>query len=175
MKKIFQILKLIFYAKKVWSRPNKVDILIYDNNFSEYFVKKFSNYKCDILFLRGENINIFIIFKLIFSFKFKNLILNYSKLYIETAQPKIIITGTDNNINFYKLKNQVDKLKFKTVVVQNAHRTLTTPDILNYFENFDEKKLLGNVFHITKERLACQMKTWINPDKTIEVEIVNLD
>ncbi len=41
--------------------------------------------------------------------------------------------------------------------------------------NFDEKKLLGNVFHITKERLACQMKTCINPDETIEVEIVNLD
>ncbi len=43
---------------------------------------------------------------------------------------------------------------------------------------FDEKKLLGNVFHITKERLACQVKDFSRKDleeALIEIEIVNLD
>ena len=42
--------------------------------------------------------------------------------------------------------------------------------------NFDEKKLLGNVFHITKERLACQVfPDQGTDDHTISVEIINLD
>jgi len=42
--------------------------------------------------------------------------------------------------------------------------------------NFDEKKLLGNVFHITKERLSCQVKVIKQSDKnSFEIEILNLD
>jgi len=42
--------------------------------------------------------------------------------------------------------------------------------------NFDEKKLLGNVFHITKERLACQVKPiGGSDDKDLTVEVVNFD
>ena len=42
--------------------------------------------------------------------------------------------------------------------------------------NFDEKKLLGNVYHITKERLSCQVTAIKqNETDTIEIEIVNLD
>lgn len=33
--------------------------------------------------------------------------------------------------------------------------------------NFEEKQLLGNVFHITKERLACQ--TYLTGDVTIDI------
>lgn len=45
--------------------------------------------------------------------------------------------------------------------------------------NFEEKKLLGNVYYITKERLACQVHSnkseSIESSEKIEVEIVNLD
>ena len=42
--------------------------------------------------------------------------------------------------------------------------------------NFDEKKLLGNVFHITKERLACQLiPNQGSEGQLITLEIVNLD
>ena len=42
--------------------------------------------------------------------------------------------------------------------------------------NFEEKKLLGNVYFITKERLACQVECQsVENDDSIEIEIVNLD
>jgi len=42
--------------------------------------------------------------------------------------------------------------------------------------NFEEKKLLGNVYYITKERLACQVKcSETVSDEVSEMEIVNLD
>ena len=46
--------------------------------------------------------------------------------------------------------------------------------------NFDEKKLLGNVYFITKERLACQTKFLSNTSEgesidQVQIEIVNLD
>ncbi len=46
--------------------------------------------------------------------------------------------------------------------------------------NFKEKKLLGNVYYITKERLACQVHSKKGESidaasEKIEVEVVNLD
>ena len=42
--------------------------------------------------------------------------------------------------------------------------------------NFEEKKLLGNVYHITKERLSCQvLPTEVQDEEVFEIEIVNLD
>lgn len=56
-------------------------------------------------------------------------------------------------------------------------KVLSNPKLINSV-TFDEKKLLGNVFHITKERLACQVKDFLPEnldDPSIEIEIVNLD
>ena len=44
--------------------------------------------------------------------------------------------------------------------------------------NFEEKKLLGNVYFITKERLACQTYAKAESDEemeSVEIDIVNLD
>lgn len=38
---------------------------------------------------------------------------------------------------------------------------------------FEEKKLLGNVFFITKERLACQTK--VTDKDSVAIEVINLD
>jgi ferredoxin, 2Fe-2S len=44
--------------------------------------------------------------------------------------------------------------------------------------NFEEKKLLGNVYYITKERLACQLIMSSETEESsseAEIEVVNLD
>ena len=44
--------------------------------------------------------------------------------------------------------------------------------------NFEERKLLGNVYFITKERLACQTRARDDIDgdiENVEIDIVNLD
>lgn len=46
------------------------------------------------------------------------------------------------------------------VVVSDGDLNLQEP-------TFEEKQLIGNVFHITKERLACQ--TYLNGDVTIDL------
>jgi ferredoxin len=46
------------------------------------------------------------------------------------------------------------------VVIKNGHQNLQEP-------NFEEKQLLGNVFHITRERLSCQ--TFLTGDITIDI------
>ena len=154
MKKLLKIFKFILFSEKQWLKPKKVDILFYDHSMSDIIKDKLSNYKYDILYLRGEKLNIYIIIKLILSFKYKNLFLNYCKLYIQFSHPKIIITAIDNNINFYKLQNQIKSIKFKTIVIQNAHRTCTAPDILNYYENFDQKNLSADFFLCFNEAIG---------------------
>lgn len=146
MKRIINLFKFIIKAKKIWTKPNKSKVLIYDYNLSEYFKEKILKLDSEILHLRGETINMFILIKLIKKLKFKNLLLNYSILYIKEVRPKIIITGTDNNLNFYDLQNQIKCFKFKSIVIQNGHRTLTGPDILNYFDSFNDKNYRADFF-----------------------------
>lgn len=47
-----------------------------------------------------------------------------------------------------------------TVVIKKGDSHLQEP-------TFEEKQLIGNVFHITKERLACQ--TYLSGDVTIDI------
>ena len=55
------------------------------------------------------------------------------------------------------------------VIVKSGEKNMT--DV-----NFSEKKLLGNVYYITKERLACQIYAAPSgEDGGSTVEIVNLD
>ena len=154
MKKLLKIFKFILFSEKQWLKPKKVDILFYDYSMSDIIKDKLSNYKYDILYLRGEKLNIYIIIKLILSFQYKNLFLSYCKLYIQFSHPKIIITAIDNNINFYKLHYKIKSIKFKTIVIQNGYRTCTHPDILNYYENFDQKNLSADFFLCFNEAIG---------------------
>ena len=144
MKKIYKILKIIFNIKFIWSKPKHSDILIYDANMVEYISPYITKYKSDIIHTRLEKIYVYILIKLLVKFSLKNLLLNYTKIFIELSKPKIIITATDNDINFYKLKMEVKSVKFKTIAIQNGHRTLTYPDILNYYKDFNESKFASD-------------------------------
>ena len=144
MKKIYKILKIVFNAKFIWSKPKHSDILIYDSNMVEFISPYITKYKSDIIHTRLEKIYLYILMKLLIKFSLKNLLLNYTKIFIELSKPKIIITATDNDINFYKLKMEVKSVKFKTIAIQNGHRTIDVPDILNYYKDFNESKLASD-------------------------------
>ena len=144
MKKIYKILKIIFDAKFIWSKPKHSDILIYDSNMAEFISPYITKYKSDIIHTRLEKIHLYILMKLLIKFSLKNLLLNYTKTFIELSKPKIIITATDNDINFHKLKMEVKSVKFKTIAIQNGHRTITSPDILNYYEDYNKSKLASD-------------------------------
>ena len=58
---------------------------------------------------RGEKVNLYILFKALLTFKFS--VQKYYEVFINQVNPKVIVTFTDNNVLFYKLKKNMAKLK----------------------------------------------------------------
>lgn len=90
--------------------------------------------KIEFLSTRKEEINLFILIRLILSFKLNYF--DYLLKYIDYVDPKLVITSIDNNRDFYRIK------KFKpniiTIFFQNGHRTGGNGDIFEILE----KKIL---------------------------------
>ena len=109
--------------------PKKNKILFYDD-FNKYlkifsfnqieipFIFNYSNRKLFFLFI----ISIFFKLKTIKIFLKENLITAYTFNFIEFINPKMVITTTDNNINFYRLKKYFKNINF--VSLQNGSRHL---------------------------------------------------
>ena len=98
---------------------------------------------------------------------------------------KVKITNINNTYNVSNDESLLDTLRKEKISIRSSCGGYASCGdcVVKVIEgaenldkpNFEEKKLLGNVFHITKERLACQLKSCINPDLPIDVEIINLD
>lgn len=129
MQNYLSYLKIFFNSKWSFSPPRQKKILIYDgelNPFKQYFKEKDYN----IFFRRGEEINLYLISKMIFNLNISSD--SYIKLFLNYAKPKIIITAIDNNYKFYSLKK---KFSIPTVFVQNGTRT-------NWGDIFSKKEVI---------------------------------
>ena len=94
-----------------FSEPKKNKILLFDYTNQAIF-KKLIKKKIEILYIRLEEINLYVFFKTIKSFGFFNLGKNYIKTYIECVEPKIIITFNELHGTFYLLKKLIKKNYF---------------------------------------------------------------
>ena len=103
--------KILFYD---YVPKKMVKEIIGEKNFSHIF--NYSNREIYLLFLFLIFFN-FKAIKILFS---DNLITSYSYIFIKYINPKLVITTTDNNINFYKLKKYFKKIKF--AAIQNGAR-----------------------------------------------------
>ena len=90
--------------KWVFTKPKNRRILIYDRESEEYSRYLFRKKDCEILDVRRESLNLYVFFLTLKSLKFKNILDNYKKIYIELVSPKIVYTAIDNNPAFFKLK-----------------------------------------------------------------------
>jgi len=129
------IKKIFFQIKKKkinFLPPKKTKIIIYDSNLSNYLICLIKNTNYQILFTRGESINIFILIKTLLKFKFT--FLDYCNEYLSYVKPKFVITFTDNDKRFYLLKLNSGKKIF----IQNAWRSFLLTDLgnLKYNSNF---------------------------------------
>ena len=109
--KIFLAAKWDLFLKK------RKNFLIFDGNnipFFEYISKKQTN----ILFTRGEKLNLYILFQCFIKKKFN--VDGYISEFIKFACPKVILTFIDNNPKFYTLYKYGN---FKTIFVQNGLRS----------------------------------------------------
>lgn len=124
MKYIFLILNIFFFSKKNFKKPEIREIAIFDGDLSYLILKYLKKKKVNIIYYRfaqricrDSEINIFILFKTILSLKFS--IKDYIETYITYAQPKILVTLNDNNLFFYKIKNQ----KITKIAIQSSYRS----------------------------------------------------
>ena len=127
---MFKFLKRLFKVKLFFKIPQKKDILIYDNEGSGFIIQSLNKDSYEILHTRGETLNIFILLKLLLSFRFNYK--GYLDEYIKFVDPKVLITWIDNNLDFYKYKNE----KLKKIAIQNGRRSSLNTDI---FFNLSEK------------------------------------
>jgi len=106
---MFKILKKIINIKLIFTKPNKKKFLIYDRVGFEFggrfFNLFFSEKQYEILDVRYETINIYVILFTLIKFGIKNFKDNYKKCFIDIVSPTIVFTCIDNNPAFYNLKN----------------------------------------------------------------------
>tara|TARA_X000000950_G_C13895646_1_gene652665 strand:- start:648 stop:1793 length:1146 start_codon:yes stop_codon:yes gene_type:complete len=157
MKILELIKKYVAHSRWKFCPPQKRDILIFDgikNPFKEY-VKK-SNY--NILYRRGEEINLFIL--LICILKFKITSKSYFEFFIKYANPKIILTAIDNLETFYTLYKVT---KVPNLFIQNGVRSAWNDVFTDkkVFAKKNKKKFLVNHMLVFNKTVAKKYNFFI--------------
>jgi surface carbohydrate biosynthesis protein len=127
---------LLLKAKYKLSKPPTKNIIIFDIPLIKKINLNLGIRKKDleILYVRGEVLNIYVIFKTLFELKLK--FQDYIKNYIKIVNPKIVITFIDNSLFFYTLKKSFPNIKF--ISVQNGYRN-RIEDNFNIFKKISQK------------------------------------
>jgi surface carbohydrate biosynthesis protein len=116
LRRLRRAVPIIFSGRIDWLPPKQRPIvLIHADGFNT--LTKFVS-ASDVAILDPERINIFIVLKMLFSFQ--NSHAQYRAKFINTVQPKAVITFIDNDVTFYSLKSLVFGPRF--VSVQNGLR-----------------------------------------------------
>ena len=148
---------IIFIKTKfIFSKPKKVDILLYDQGlkFNKLINNYFKKSKKAILFARFEELNIFIILDILIRFKFLNnhsLFQNYLIEYCKLTKPKLIISSTLWDERLLSLKKKLD---FKTEIILVQLFPLKE----EYFKHIKKKYKVDYIFHMNKISSQILMK-----------------
>ena len=162
------IKKYLVHSRWRFYPPQEKDVLIFDgikNPFKEYFKK--SNY--NVLYRRGEEINLFILLICIFKFKISSKY--YFKFFIKYANPKIILTAIDNLESFYHLHKVT---KVPNLFIQNGVRSSWNDVFTNkkIFAKKNKKKFFVNYMLVFNKTVAKKYNFFIT-GKTYEIGSFN--
>ena len=108
----------LWSAKKIWHRPGKAKVLIYDRVGADVFLKYLDHKSIEIWDVRRESLNLYVLFKCLLSWKLS--MADYGSQYLSYVKPSVALTFIDTSTSFYLLKNHQKNLT--TVVVQNGLR-----------------------------------------------------
>ena len=109
-------------CKKIFKKPQKSDVLIYDETYPKIIEDILKNHTYSILHVRFEQINVYVLLKSMFSGLswLKNPFTTYTHTYILEVQPNLIITYIDNKIDFYNIGKLFPEIT--TAFIQNGNR-----------------------------------------------------
>lgn len=129
----FRLLRFNFLPLK------NVDLIIYGHSHINFiFIKYLKSKKYKIIEREKIELNIFVLVKYLFSKDPDYTYLDYLIFKINLINPQITISSFDNDPNYWKI---ADKLKCKTILIQNGWRTIQN----DIFENLKKPK---KKFHI---------------------------
>lgn len=114
LKKIISIAK----SKKEWKKPAQNKCLIFDARTGKPLHCLIDHKNIHELFLPSEKLNMFVLFKCLLQKRISNLC--YCENYVRAVNPRVVITMSDNNVDFYKLKNLLPKVTF--LAIQSSWR-----------------------------------------------------
>ena len=112
----FRLLRFNFLPLK------NVDLIIYGHSHINFiFIKYLKSKKYKIIEREKIELNIFVLVKYLFSKDPDYTYLDYLIFKINLINPQITISSFDNDPNYWKI---ADKLKCKTILIQNGWRTI---------------------------------------------------
>lgn len=146
-----KFLKILF-STKIFSPPQRSEILVIDNISIEIIKKLLSKKKLSFLDIRLNELNFYVLIKVFFSKK-KNSFFNYAVEFINFTKCKYIITANDNLLWFYKLKKIFPSKKFlsiqngfrEKIVLKNIKIQKSVSDYIFVFSNSFAKKFKESV------------------------------
>lgn len=156
MKIIYKICQIIQKSKFRFFKPPEKKIVFFDAQSEKYLKGFFKQNEYFILFTRYEEINFYIIWKLIIKFK-KISLINYLTELINCIKPKIVITFVDNDLGFYRLKKLQKNIIF--IAVQNGTRFITG-DLLSTLSK-NEKIYKTDYYFIFNDSYGKQVEKYI--------------
>ena len=127
-------------AKKKFFPPKKTNILFLDKIFLEEISRSLDKNQVSFLDIRMNEINLYVIFFMFIKFKKINF-KNYLRNYILLSNCKVVITGFDNYVFFYSLKNFFPDKKF--ISIQNGYRNFKFYKNLKKYKNLKADYIIG--------------------------------
>ena len=115
-------------VKVIYKKPIKTNILIFDRVGSLDLAPYFKDIKYEVLDVRGESINLYILFITLIKYIYNTTFKNYVDEYIKYSKPSCVITFIDNTEYFYKLKKYNPNIYF--ISIQNGWRDQILFEIL---------------------------------------------
>ncbi len=123
-------LVLVWRARKIWRKPKKAKILIYDRCGSDVLFGFINEDNAEILDVRGESVNIYVLLKCALAMDLSSV--SYANAYIAIVNPSVVVTFIDNAPCFYGLKHSSRDVL--TIFLQNGWRGETS-DVFGYLKD----------------------------------------
>ncbi len=137
---MFKNLFKFILAKKNFFPPKKTNILFFDHIFKKEISHSLDKNQISVLDIRKNEINIYVLFFMLLKFEKINFE-NYLKNYILLSNCKVVITGNDNYLYFYVLKNFFPDKKF--ISIQNGFRNFKFFKSLKKYKNLKADYVIG--------------------------------
>ncbi len=169
MKRIFRYLKILKNSKIEFRKPTKNNLVIFDENGSTApYYKSFID-KCEIIYTKGEKINLYIVLSLFLKFK-KITISSYLTEYIRLLSPKFIFHNSFD-IRFFKIDKKNFNFEFKKIFTQSG--------LKNHFDFYDflqDKKELNSDYNfVWSEAMKELMSKHISGTYEVVGSLINND